>query len=240
VTRDAKIMSHPGALKFIRLFCSRRHLSIIRRNNLQISCRPLQNFGVWWDIDRLYKLKIAPKAGVRKSRLHSQMAPPSGIGRVAIIGAGSVGSTCAYVLLLRRITSEILLVDIDSSLQQAQVQDLSDAAFLSNTKVLPGTFREAGQCDIIVVTAGAKQRDGESRIDLLDRNYIILDSVIKQMKPFRSDAVLLLVSNPVDVLTCFAQKMSDLPRSQVIGSGTFLDTIRLRSSLAEQAQVRST
>ena len=234
-------MSHLGALKFIRFFGSRRHLAIIRCNNLQISYRPLRNFGVWWDIDRLYKLKIAPKAGVRKieSRLQSHMAPPSGIGRVAIIGAGSVGSTCAYVLLLRRITSEILLVDIDSSLQQAQVQDLSDAAFLSNTKVLPATFREAGQCDIIVITAGAKQRDGESRIDLLDRNYIILDSVIKQMKPFRSDAVLLLVSNPVDVLTCFAQKMSDLPRSQVIGSGTFLDTIRLRSSLAEQAQVRS-
>jgi L-lactate dehydrogenase len=71
---------------------------------------------------------------------------------------------------------QLLLVDIDSSLQQAQVQDLSDAVIFSNTKVLPATFSEAGQCDIVVVTAGAKQRDGESRIYLLDRNYVTLDS----------------------------------------------------------------
>jgi len=163
--------------------------------------------------------------------------PPSGIGRIAIIGAGSVGSTCAYALLLHRVSSEILLVDIDTTLLQAQVQDLSDTAFLTNTQVRSSTFVEAGQCDIIVITAGAKQREGESRIGLLDRNYRILESVIGSMKPFKEDAVLLLVSNPVDVLTYFAQKMSGLPRMQVMGSGTFLDTVRLRSALAEQIQV---
>jgi malate/lactate dehydrogenase len=160
--------------------------------------------------------------------------------RVAIIGAGSVGATCAYALLLRRVSSEILLVDTDVSRLQAQVQDLSDADFLSNTKVHAGTTSEAGQCSIIVITAGAKQRAGESRRDLLDRNYAILASVINEMKPIRKDAVLLLVSNPVDVLTYFAQNISGLPRGQVIGSGTFLDTVRLRSMLAEQVQVRRT
>jgi L-lactate dehydrogenase len=164
--------------------------------------------------------------------------PQAGIGRVAIIGAGSVGSTCAYALLLRRITSEILLVDIDTALLNAQVQDLADAAFLSNTKIFASSFADAGQCDIIVITAGAKQRDGETRINLIDRNYKILESVIGAMKPFRSDAVLLLVSNPVDVLTYFARRMSGLPNAQVIGSGTFLDSVRLRSMLAEQTQVR--
>ena len=159
--------------------------------------------------------------------------------RIAIIGAGSVGSTCAYALLLRRISSEVLLIDIDTVLLTAQVQDLSDAAFLSNTQIRASTFSEAGQCDIIVITAGAKQREGESRRGLIDRNYKILESVIREMSPFRKDAVLLLVSNPVDVLTYFAQKLSGLPKHQVIGSGTFLDSTRLRGALAKQAQVNA-
>jgi L-lactate dehydrogenase len=157
--------------------------------------------------------------------------------RIAIIGAGSVGATCAYALLLRRISSQILLVDTDTSRLQAQVQDLSDAAFLSSTRVRSATATEAGQCNITVITAGAKQRDGESRRNLIDRNYSIIASVIQDMSPIRNDAVLLLVSNPVDVLTYFAQKLSGLPKGQVIGSGTFLDSVRLRSALAEQVQV---
>jgi L-lactate dehydrogenase len=158
--------------------------------------------------------------------------------RIAIIGAGSVGATCAYALLLRRICSDVLLVDTDIPRLNAQVQDLSDAAFLSNTKVRSASFSEAGQSNVIVVTAGAKQREGESRRDLIDRNHAILDSVIREMSPIREDAVLLLVSNPVDVLTYFAQKISGLPKGQVIGSGTFLDTVRLGSLLAEQLKVR--
>jgi L-lactate dehydrogenase len=158
--------------------------------------------------------------------------------RIAIIGAGSVGATCAYALLLRPIASEILLVDTDEVRLRAQVQDLSDAAFLSNTKIRASSSVEAGQCNIIVITAGAKSRDDESRRDLIDRNHLVLDNVIRGMNPIRKDAVLLLVSNPVDVLAYFAQKMSGLPHAQVIGSGTFLDSVRLRSAVAEQLQVR--
>jgi len=160
--------------------------------------------------------------------------------RIAIIGAGSVGSTCAYALLLRPIASNILLVDTDNIRLRAQVQDLSDAAFLSNTKIRSSTPAEAGQCNIIVITAGAKSRDDESRRNLIDRNYLVLDNVIQKMSPIRKDAVLLLVSNPVDVMAYFAQKMSGLPHAQVIGSGTFLDSVRLRSALAEQVQVADT
>jgi L-lactate dehydrogenase len=163
--------------------------------------------------------------------------PTTNANRIAIIGAGSVGATCAYALLLRRIASEVILTDTNIPRLHAQVQDLSDAAFLSNTKIHAATSSEAGQGNIIVITAGAKQREGDSRRDLLDRNYKILASIIREMSPIRDDAVLLLVSNPVDVLTYFAQKMSGLPKGQVIGSGTFLDTVRLRSLLAEQLQV---
>jgi malate/lactate dehydrogenase len=158
--------------------------------------------------------------------------------RIAIIGAGSVGSTCAYSLLLRPITAEILLIDTDTTRLHAEVQDLSDAAFLSDTQVREATPVEAGQCDVIVITAGAKQRPGEARSALIDRNLAILKSVIGSMTPIREDALLLLVSNPVDVLTTFALQMSGLPKGRVIGSGTFLDSVRLRSALAGELEVR--
>ena len=90
---------------------------------------------------------------------------------------------------------------------------------------------------MVAIAAGAKQRSGESRTDLLSRNLKILRSAINDMKPFREDAVLLLVANPVDVLTYFAQQMSGLPKSQVIGSGTFLDSTRLRGILARHVSV---
>ncbi|KAI8584896.1 lactate dehydrogenase/glycoside hydrolase [Geranomyces variabilis] len=160
---------------------------------------------------------------------------------VAIIGGGgSVGATAAYALLLRRVASEIVLVDLDQARCEAQVLDLSDAAFLSDTSIRAGTSKEAGQCDIVVITAGAKQRPGETRVDLIGRNRAILLSVLESMKPFKKETVLLLVSNPVDILTYFAQTSSGLPIGQVLGSGTFLDSVRLRSDLAKTLGVAET
>ncbi|KAJ3144862.1 hypothetical protein HDU86_001335 [Geranomyces michiganensis] len=160
---------------------------------------------------------------------------------VAIIGGGgSVGATAAYALLLRRVASEIVLVDLDQARCEAQVLDLSDAAFLSDTSIRAGTSKEAGQCDIVVITAGAKQRPGETRGDLIGRNRAILSSVLESMKPFKKETVLLLVSNPVDILTYFAQTSSGLPIGQVLGSGTFLDSVRLRSDLAKTLGVAET
>jgi len=164
----------------------------------------------------------------------AQMASPTN--RIAIIGSGSVGSNIAFALILRRVAGEIVLVDIDGPRCHAQVQDLSDGAFLSSTRIREGSFNEASKCDIIVISAGAKQRPGESRNDLVGRNMDILKSVIGGMQPLRPDAILLIVANPVDVLTYFAQRMSGLPKSQVIGSGTLLDTARLRIFLAAEAQ----
>ncbi|CAI9629837.1 unnamed protein product [Alternaria burnsii] len=158
---------------------------------------------------------------------------------IAILGAGDVGATIAYSLIMNPVAGDILLVDPKEEVRDAQVADLSDATFHGNTttRVRSGTHKEAGQCDIIVIAAGAKQKKGESRTDLIGRNKSILESAISDMKPFREDTVLLLVANPVDVLTYFAQQYCGLPRSQVIGSGTFLDSARLRGILAKRAEV---
>lgn len=157
---------------------------------------------------------------------------------IAIIGAGSVGAAIAHSLLLRRVVGDILLVDIDQERCRAQVLDLSDASYLSHVRVKQGSYAEASQADIIIITAGAKQNPGETRLDLIDRNHKILKSILESMAPLRADAILLLVANPVDALTHFAQQLSGLPRNQVIGSGTLLDSLRLRAKLAEKLKVQ--
>ncbi|CAC9892924.1 unnamed protein product [Aureobasidium pullulans] len=150
------------------------------------------------------------------------MSQKSMTSRIAILGSGEVGSTIAYSLILNPVAGEILLVDPKEDVRDAQVQDLSDATFHGNTstQVRAGTHKEAGQCDIVVITAGAAQK-----------------KAIEDMKPFRDDTIILLVSNPVDILTYFAQKFSGLPKNQVFGSGTFLDSARLRGILAEKCGV---
>ena len=157
--------------------------------------------------------------------------------KVAIIGAGSVGAAIAHSLLLRRVVADIILVDIDEERCKAQVWDLSDASYLSHVRVKQGSYTEASQADIIIITAGAKQNPGETRLNLIERNYKILQTVVQNMMPLRTDAILLLVANPVDALTHFAQQISGLPRNQVLGSGTLLDSLRLRGNLAEKLKV---
>ncbi|KAJ1977342.1 hypothetical protein H4R35_002338 [Dimargaris xerosporica] len=166
--------------------------------------------------------------------------PQSPLTKLAIIGAGSVGSTIAYACILRRLPVQILLNDIDQKRVEGEVLDLSDATFLSNTTVAAAQAQEVGQCDIIVITAGAKQRPGESRAALIERNYQIMKSVLEGIKPIRSDAKLLVVANPVEILCHLAQKLSGLPQSQVFGSGTVLDSARLSGELADTLHVNET
>lgn len=151
--------------------------------------------------------------------------------KVAIVGAGAVGASLAYGLMFKNVCSEIMIVDINHEIVRAQTLDLEDAACISHTRVRGATPEEAGQADVIVITAGAKQRDGEPRTKLIERNYRVLSNVIGGMKPIRTDAVILMVANPVDILTHIACKISGLPPNQVIGSGTFLDTTRLCNEL---------
>ena len=159
---------------------------------------------------------------------------------IAIIGAGSVGAAVSNALLLKGVCSELIMVDIDQERCKGEVADLQDGSFLTNTRVKVGTAQEAGQADIIVITSGAKQKIGETRLQLIERNFYILKSVIEGMQPMKKSAIIIVVANPCDVLTYFAQKLSRLPLGQVFGSGTFLDTARLRTDIANRLDVAYT
>lgn len=158
--------------------------------------------------------------------------------KIAIIGAGIVGSTTAYTLMLRNVASEIILIDIQDIKCKGEVDDLSDTLSFSQTAdVVVGTLQQAGQADIVIITAGIAQKPGQSRIDLLHTNYKVITDVINGMKPLNPELVIIMVTNPVDILTYTAQRVSGLPKNQVFGSGTFLDTQRLRHEVSSTINV---
>ncbi|KAL4983337.1 hypothetical protein BDW68DRAFT_169183 [Aspergillus falconensis] len=161
------------------------------------------------------------------------------ISRIAIIGVGQVGAAAAYALILGSVADKLLLVDTRAEWRDGQVRDLTDVAYTngSKTRVHAAGYREASQCDIVVITAGSKISYGQTPLDYLYRNTGILRSIVNEMRPFRSDTILLVVANPVDLLTSLAKELSGLPPSQVLGSGTFLDSVRLRGLLADKASI---
>ncbi len=162
----------------------------------------------------------------------------AGHAKIAVIGAGLVGSTVAYALMLKNVASEIILVDVDEKRCQGEVLDLSDAlSFCYASKVRKGNLKDASKADIIVITAGSRRKPGQSRLDLIKVNKSIITSIIRGMMPLNPYAIILMVSNPVDIMTFLAQQISDLPKNQVFGSGTFLDTQRLCGFLAEKIGV---
>lgn len=158
-----------------------------------------------------------------------------GHARIAIVGAGCVGSTTAYAILLKNIASEILLVDVNEQRCCGEVLDLSDAIPTSSTaRIIQSNLKEAAMADIIIITAGARRKPGQSRLDLIKINKDIVTYIINQMVPINPKAVIIMVSNPVDLMTYWAQRLAQLPTSQVFGSGTYLDTLRLRGMLSER------
>lgn len=153
---------------------------------------------------------------------------------IAIIGAGAVGASTAFSLVSQEVGSSITLVDINKAKMEGEVMDLQHGLFFSDSAhVHAGTLKDAGQCDIIIITAGAAQKEGETRLDLVAKNAAIMKSIFKGMGKLKKTAKILVISNPVDVLTCIAKKLSKLPEHQVFGSGTSLDTSRLRYYLGE-------
>ncbi|OLY81012.1 L-lactate dehydrogenase A [Smittium mucronatum] len=158
--------------------------------------------------------------------------------KISIIGGGgNVGAAVAFALVVMQEPVEILLVDVDEKLAEGQALDIRDAAHLSTAHCRAVKFEEVGNSDIIVITAGARQEPGEPRSNLIDRNYKVLESIFSKIQPIKPSAIIIMVSNPVDVLTSIAQKLSGLPKSQVIGSGTFLDSGRLRNYLSRKIDV---
>ena len=162
-----------------------------------------------------------------------------GTSRVAIVGAGSVGATIAYACLIRGVASNVALYDLNAEKTTAEVLDLEQGIQFVPMAQVVGSDDVAvtAGSDIVVVTAGAKQKPGQTRLELAGVNVEMCRKLIPQLVELSPDAIILMVTNPVDVLTYAAQKFSGLPANQVFGSGTVLDSSRLRILLARHADV---
>ncbi len=159
-------------------------------------------------------------------------------GKIAIIGAGSVGATLAYNLSLKHIVSEMVLIDLDTKRAEAEILDIVQGAPLGGVKnIYSGGYEECRDAEIVVVTAGAKQRPGETRIDLLNRNVSIMKGIARSVKETGFSGILLIISNPVDILTYVAWRETGFDLSRVIGSGTVLDSSRLKAYLSRMCGV---
>ena len=160
--------------------------------------------------------------------------------KIMIVGTGNVGASIAFALINQRsAVNEIILTDIIAKDAEGEAMDLRDALAVSPSyvKIKNGTYKDAKDCDIVVITAGANQKPGETRMELLNKNANILKGMIDQIMASGFDGILLIVTNPMDVLTYYAMKFSGLPSEKVIGSGTVLDSARLRSRIANYLNV---
>lgn len=153
--------------------------------------------------------------------------------KIGIVGAGFVGSTAAYAMVMRGVGSEIVIADINAKAAEAQAQDIIHATpFAYPIAVRAGGYDAFAGAGIVVLAAGVGQKPGETRLQLLDRNAQVFGQIIPQVLAAAPDAVLLVATNPVDIMTLIATRISGLPPGRVIGSGTVLDTARFRSLLA--------
>ena len=158
--------------------------------------------------------------------------------KVVVIGIGSVGSTYIYALMHTGLAREIVLISRDQKRVKGEVMDLEHGSFfVPPVKIRPGDYSDCVDANLIVVTAGAKQMPGQSRSVLVQRNVDIVKSICDEIKKYDSDAVLLMVANPVDALTQVALNRLRWPRERVIGSGTVLDSARFRSMLSRHCGV---
>lgn len=161
-------------------------------------------------------------------------------GKIMIVGTGNVGSSIAYALLNQRTAvKEIILVDIDNEDAKGEVMDLSDALAVapSYLKLKAGGYPDAGDADVCIITAGANQKPGETRTDLVKKNAKIIKEIVESVMNSGFNGIFLMVSNPVDTLSFLTYKYSGLPSEKVIGSGTVLDSARLRYDLAKKLDV---
>lgn len=160
--------------------------------------------------------------------------------KVCIVGAGAVGSTFAYALLMRGMASEIVLIDRNNNLAEGQSEDMSHGLpYVRPAQIYAGSYSDCRNADVVVITAGAAQKPGETRLELTRRNVDVYKDIIPSITKYTENAILIIVSNPVDVLTYAAVKISGLPWHRVIGSGTTLDSSRLRFLLSQHCHVDS-
>ena len=154
--------------------------------------------------------------------------------KITIIGAGSVGSTIAYTLAVQGLASEIVMIDINGEKALGEALDIRQGTpFCSPVTIYAGTYRDACDSDIVILTSGVARKPGQTRLDLAQTNVDIVKTIIPQITTFAPDATYIFVSNPVDILTYVFCRYSELPENKIIGTGTILDTSRLRARISE-------
>ncbi len=160
--------------------------------------------------------------------------------KVAVVGCGFVGSSIAFSLMQKGIYSELVLIDANHAKAEGEALDLSHGLpYTAAMDIYAGDYSDVADCSLIIITAGANQKPGETRLDLIGKNVAILKSIIPQITATDFEGILMIVSNPVDVLTYAAWKISGYPAQRVIGSGTVLDTARLKYILGRHLDVDS-
>lgn len=162
-------------------------------------------------------------------------------GKITVVGAGNVGSTVAYTLMISGLVSEIVLIDINRDKAEGDAMDMNHGvSFVSPVKIMAGGYSDIRGSDMVIITAGANQREGEKRTELLKRNAEIFNDIVGNILRYcHDDTILMVVTNPVDILTYITYKMSGFSKNHVIGSGTVLDTSRLKYLLGKQVNLDS-
>ncbi len=154
--------------------------------------------------------------------------------KVGIVGSGAVGSSAAYAMVMSGAASEVVLLDVNEKLARAQAEDILNATpFAATVRISAGGYRQLAGAKAVVLACGVGQRPGESRLELLSRNVAIFQQVVAQVVEHAPHAVLIVASNPVDIMTDVVCRLSALPAGQVLGTGTILDTARFRTMLGE-------
>ncbi|WP_454193826.1 L-lactate dehydrogenase [Paenibacillus sp. Marseille-Q7038] len=161
------------------------------------------------------------------------------INRVVLVGTGAVGCSYAYAMINQGIAEELVLVDVNAAKAEGEAMDLNHGVPFapSPTKVWSGSYEECKNADLVVITAGLPQKPGETRLDLVDKNAKIFKTIVREIMDSGFDGIFLIASNPVDILTYVTWKESGLPKERVLGSGTTLDTARLRYMIGEYLEV---
>ena len=158
--------------------------------------------------------------------------------KVAVIGSGYVGASIAYALTIKDLASEIVLIDVNTERAAGEARDIQHGIpYMGTSSVRAGTYSDCSDCNLIIITAGRARRPGETRLDMISDNIGIMKSVIKRVKEYYTRGVILVVSNPVDILTYKAAEWMDLPNGKVFGTGCILDTSRLVRAIADYTDI---
>ena len=159
--------------------------------------------------------------------------------KVAIVGTGLVGATTAFSLITQGVCDEVIMIDINTERAYGEMLDLQDSIeYLNrNVKIKTGTYADCGDVDIIVITAGAPPKPGQSRLDTLELSAKICKSIVDPIMASGFDGIFIVISNPVDMITHYVQFLSGLPKNQVIGTGTAIDSARLKNMIAQLVNV---